>query len=48
MGLLMSRGEHWKKGYMFCVAESMPLSKADCNAEDAGVVSKISCSPDCE
>lgn len=42
MGLLMSRGEDWRKGYMFAAPESMPLSALDCNAEGGwGTFSKF-------
>lgn len=48
MGLLMSRGEDWRKGYMFAAPESMPLSPLDCNAGWMRDTFKISCSPHCK
>lgn len=42
MGLLMSRGEDWRKGCMFAAPESMPLSALDCIAESGwGTFSKF-------
>lgn len=42
MGLLMSRGEHWREGYMFATPESMPLWALDWKAQGGwGTFSKF-------